>query len=100
MSRFSLWHTLLMQLGRPQEAAAAFAEVRRMSPAGAFAEDALAREVEALSQAGQRAQMEARAREYLRLPWFSGRVPFWQVSRSSQRRRQPHELHAMEESLF
>jgi len=67
LAAFTLGRLLLMELGRPQEAATAFAEVRRLSPNGAFAEDALAREVEAWNQAGQREQAEARSREYLRL---------------------------------
>jgi transmembrane sensor len=67
LAAFTLGRVLLMELGRPREAATAFAEVRRMSPDGAFAEDALAREVEAWSEAGQAEQAKARAREYLRL---------------------------------
>ena len=67
LAAFTLGRVLLMELGRPREAAAAFAEVRRLSPAGAFAEDALAREVEAWSQAGQTEQAQERARDYLRL---------------------------------
>jgi transmembrane sensor len=67
LAAFTLGRVLLIELGRPQEAAAAFAEVRRLSPGGAFAEDALAREVEAWSQAGQTDQAQARARDYLRL---------------------------------
>jgi transmembrane sensor len=67
LAAFTLGRVLLMELGRPREAAAAFAEVRRLSPGGAFAEDALAREVEAWSQAGQTELAQARAREYLRL---------------------------------
>ena len=67
LAAFTLGRLLLMELGRPQEAATAFAEVRRLSPTGAFAEDALAREVEAWSQAGQTEQAQERARDYLRL---------------------------------
>jgi transmembrane sensor len=66
LAAFTLGRVLLMELGRPREAAAAFAEVRRLSPDGAFAEDALAREVEGWSQAGQTALARARAAEYLR----------------------------------
>lgn len=66
LAAFTLGRLLLMELGRPREAAAAFAEVRRLSPDGAFAEDALAREVEGWSQAGQTALARARAAEYLR----------------------------------
>jgi transmembrane sensor len=67
LAAFTLGRILLMELGRPREAAAAFAEVRRLSPQGAFAEDALAREVECWSQAGQTDVAHARAAEYLRL---------------------------------
>ena len=67
LAAFTLGRMLLMELARPLEAAAAFAEARRLSPGGPFAEDALAREVEALSQAGVPAQAHARAQEYLRL---------------------------------
>jgi transmembrane sensor len=67
LAAFTLGRVLLMELGRPAEAAVAFAEVRRLSPGGAFAEDALAREAEAWAKAGQTDQAQARAREYLRL---------------------------------
>lgn len=67
LAAFTLGRVLLMELGRPREAAAAFAEVSRLSPDGAFAEDALAREVEAWSQAGQTDLAHARAAEYLHL---------------------------------
>ncbi len=67
LAAFTLGRMLLMELGRPQEAASAFAEARRLSPGGPFAEDALAREVEAYSKAGVAAQAHARAEEYLRL---------------------------------
>jgi transmembrane sensor len=67
LAAFTLGRVLLMELGRPREAAAAFAEVRQLSPMGSFAEDALAREVEALSQAGQQELAHARAQEYVRL---------------------------------
>ena len=50
LAAFTLGRLLLMELGRPAEAAAAFAQARRLSPTGPFAEDALAREVEALEQ--------------------------------------------------
>ncbi len=67
LAAFTLGRLLLMELGRPAEAAAAFAQARRLSPNGPFAEDALAREVEALGKAGQRADARARAQEYQRL---------------------------------
>ena len=67
LAAFTLGRLLLTELGRPAEAAAAFAQVRRLSPHGAFAEDALAREVEALGKAGLAADARARADEYQRL---------------------------------
>jgi transmembrane sensor len=67
LAAFTLGRVLLMDLGHPKEAAAAFAEVRRLSPSGSFAEDALAREVEALKQAGELGRAHQRAEEYLRL---------------------------------
>jgi transmembrane sensor len=67
LAAFTLGRVLLMELGRPAEAAIAFARVRQLAPGGPFAEDALAREVEAYSQAGQTERARARAIEYLRL---------------------------------
>jgi transmembrane sensor len=67
LAAFTLARLLLMELGRPAEAAAAFAQARRLSPNGPFAEDSLAREVEALGRAGLAADARARAEEYLRL---------------------------------
>jgi transmembrane sensor len=66
LAAFTLGRVLLIDLARPQEAAVAFAEVRRLSAGGPFAEDALAREVEAWSKAGQAARARERAQEYLR----------------------------------
>jgi transmembrane sensor len=67
LAAFTLGRLLLVELGRPAEAATAFAQVRRLSPSGAFAEDSLAREVEALGKAGLAADATARAQEYRRL---------------------------------
>ena len=67
LAAFTLGRLLLMELGRPAEAAAAFAQARRLSPDGPFAEDALAREVEALGRAGLVAEARARAEDYQRL---------------------------------
>jgi transmembrane sensor len=67
LAAFTLGRVLLMELGRPAEAAIAFAQVRQLAPGGPFAEDALARQVEAYSQAGQPERARARAIEYLRL---------------------------------
>lgn len=67
LAAFTLGRLLLIELGRPAEAAATFAQARRMAPTGPFAEDALAREVEALSKAGLATDALARAREYQHL---------------------------------
>jgi transmembrane sensor len=67
LAAFTLGRMLLIQLAQPREAAAAFAEARRLSPQGPLAEDALAREFQALGQAGEWSLAAARARDYLRL---------------------------------
>jgi transmembrane sensor len=67
LAQFTLGRVLLMELGRPVEAARLFADLRARAPQGPFAEDALAREVEAWSRAGRPAEARARAQEYLRL---------------------------------
>jgi transmembrane sensor len=72
LAAFTLGRLLLMELDRPREAAAAFAEVRALAPGGSFAEDALAREVEAWQRAGDAAKVRLRAREYVTL-YPSGR---------------------------
>jgi transmembrane sensor len=66
LAAFTLGRTLLDQLGRPREAADAFATARRLDPRGALAQDALAREVESWSRAGDASLSHARAAEYLR----------------------------------
>jgi transmembrane sensor len=75
LAAFTLGRMLLMELGRPREAAAAFAQVRQLSPRGPFAEDALAREVEAWSQAGQSDLARERAQEYLQIYPGGRRTP-------------------------
>jgi len=65
LAAFTLGRTLLDQLGRPREAAQAFASARRLDSKGAMAEDALAREVEAWSRAGETELAQDRARDYL-----------------------------------
>ncbi|UJR86426.1 FecR domain-containing protein [Sandaracinus amylolyticus] len=64
---FTLGRVLLQQLGRPAEAADAFAETRRLAPEGTLAQDALAREVESCHRAGLHDRARARALDYLRL---------------------------------
>jgi transmembrane sensor len=67
LAAFTLGRVLLDQLGRPREAANAFASARRLAPAGALAQDALAREVESLSRAGDTTRARSRAQKYLEL---------------------------------
>jgi len=66
LAAFTLGRVLLMELAQPRQAAAAFAEARALAPDGPFAEDALAREVEAWAKAGDEAKAKARAQDYLR----------------------------------
>ncbi len=65
VASFTLGRVLLNQVGRPRAAASAFARARSLRPTGALAEDALAREVEALSRAGAASVARRRALEYL-----------------------------------
>jgi transmembrane sensor len=74
LAAFTLGRTLLEQLGRPREAAQAFSTARRLDRAGALTQDALAREVESWSRAGERALARARALEYLTLHPSGGRA--------------------------
>ncbi|HEX6766693.1 MAG TPA: FecR domain-containing protein, partial [Polyangiaceae bacterium] len=67
LAAFTLGRTLLDQLGRPREAARAFATSRKLDPSGALAQDALAREVESWSRAGETAKAHERALKYLEL---------------------------------
>jgi len=67
LAAFTLGRLLLRELNRPREAAAAFAEVRALAPGGSFAEDALAREIEAWRRAGEGDRARIRAKEYLKL---------------------------------
>jgi len=64
LAAFTLGRTLLEQLGRPREAAQAFARAQKLSPNGALAQDALAREVESWSRAGEAAVARERAERY------------------------------------
>ena len=67
LAAFTLGRVLLEELGRPREAAAAFAQARALSPSAPLAEDALAREVEAYSRAGDTARARTLAEEFMRL---------------------------------
>ena len=64
---FTAGRLLMEHLGRPREAAAAFARVRELRPVASMAQDALAREVEAWYRAGESGLAHDRANEYLRL---------------------------------
>ena len=75
LAAFTFGRVLLMELAQPRQAAAAFAEARALAPHGPFAEDALAREVEAWAKAGDDAKARARAQDYLRAYPSGRRVP-------------------------
>jgi transmembrane sensor len=66
LAAFTLGRIYMNQLGQPAAAARAFALVRQLAPAGALVEDALAREAEALEQAGQHAAAQRLAADYLK----------------------------------
>jgi transmembrane sensor len=63
LAAFTLGRTLLEELGRPQEAAEAFA--RAEAAGGPLAADALAREVQAWAQAGDDERARASAQRYV-----------------------------------
>jgi transmembrane sensor len=65
LAAFTLGRVLLDDLGRPGVATTAFARARSLAPAGAIAEDALAREVEAWFRSGDLARAHDRATEYV-----------------------------------
>lgn len=65
LAAFTVGRIFLDQLGRPAQAAEAFAQAQRLAPSGALAQDALAREVEARSKAGQADLARARAQQYV-----------------------------------
>jgi transmembrane sensor len=65
LAAFTLGRVYLDQLGQPDKAAASFERARRLSPHGSLAQDALAREVEALSKGGNAQKAHERAQEYL-----------------------------------
>jgi transmembrane sensor len=64
LAAFTLGNVLL-ELGSPREAAAAFVEAEKLDPQGPMAEDALAREVEALSRSGDVHSARVRAEAYV-----------------------------------
>jgi transmembrane sensor len=65
LAAFTLGRVLLNELGRPREAAAAFQQVRQKAPTTQFAEDALAREIEAWTRASEPGRARALATIYL-----------------------------------
>src|SRR5262249_7654927 len=66
LAAFTLGRVLLDEPARPREAADAFADCQRLAPDGALAEDALAREVEAWSSAGDAVAAKLLAERYVR----------------------------------
>jgi transmembrane sensor len=66
LAAFTLGRVYLEDLGAPRDAALAFARARELAPGGPLAEDALAREVEAWSRAGETETARAQASRYLR----------------------------------
>jgi transmembrane sensor len=66
VAAFTLGRMLLEVLGRPREAAEAFADARAIDPRFQMAEDALYREVQSWSRAGDTEKARERAEEYLR----------------------------------
>ncbi|HEY2728593.1 MAG TPA: hypothetical protein VGK52_01555 [Polyangia bacterium] len=67
LAGFSLGKIYLDNLGAPALAARSFAAVRAMAPGGGLAQDALAREVEAWSRAGESGRARDAALDYARL---------------------------------
>jgi transmembrane sensor len=65
LAAFTLGRVYLEELGQPDRAAEAFALAQELAPVGSMAQDALAREVEALSKAGNAQQAFIRAQKYL-----------------------------------
>jgi transmembrane sensor len=65
LAAFTLGRVYLDKLGQPERAAQAFETARLLAPAGSLAQDALAREVEALSKGGNAQKASIRAQEYL-----------------------------------
>lgn len=66
LAAFTLGRICLDQLGQPHRAADAFALTFRLSPQGSLAQDALAREVEALSKGGREHEAYLQAQEYVK----------------------------------
>lgn len=67
LAAFTLGRIQLDQLAQPRAAAAAFARARALDPSGPLAEDALARQVIATALAGDRAEANRLATDYVAL---------------------------------
>jgi transmembrane sensor len=65
LAAFTMGRVLLDELKKPREAAGAFAKVYHLAPGGPLAQDALAREVEAWSRAGESTIARERAQRYV-----------------------------------
>ncbi|MDD9944474.1 MAG: FecR family protein [Myxococcales bacterium] len=66
LAAFTLGSVLMHELGQPREAAAAYGQAHRTTRSKALAQDALARQVEAASRAGDSPLARRLARRYLR----------------------------------
>ena len=66
LAEFTRGRILLFQMNKPAIAAEAFATARQLSPGSSLAQDALAREVEALHKSGNHSLSKIRAEEYIR----------------------------------
>jgi len=66
LAAFTLGRIYMSQLNQPAFAAQAFSLVRQLAPAGALVEDAMARQAEALEQAGQHEAAQRLVAAYLR----------------------------------
>ena len=67
LAAFTLGRVLLDELDRPREAARAFLDARERDPGSPLAEDALVRELEAWTKAGETVRAQAAAATYQRL---------------------------------
>jgi len=66
LAAFTLGRIYMSQLKQPALAAQAFSLVRQLAPSGALVEDAMARQAEALEQAGQHEAAQKLVEDYLR----------------------------------
>ena len=66
LASFTLGRILLDDLGQPREAAQSFRHAEDLDPDGPLSQDALGREVEAWSRAGEQSLAHSRAEDYVR----------------------------------